>query len=36
MKGESAAGEAKTVPNAEVIEVNLPGLELARIVKVAK
>jgi 16S rRNA (guanine527-N7)-methyltransferase len=36
MKGESAAEEAKTVPNAEVIEINLPGLELARIVKVAK
>ena len=36
MKGESAAEEAKTVPNAEVIKVNLPGLELARIVKVAK
>lgn len=36
MKGESAAEEAKTVPGAEVIEVNLPGLELGRIVKVAK
>jgi len=36
MKGESAAEEAKTVPNAEVIEVNLPGLELGRIIKVAK
>ena len=36
MKGESAAEEAKTVPNAEVIEVSLPGLELGRIVKVAK
>ncbi len=36
MKGESAAKEAKTVPGAEVIEVNLPGLELGRIVKVAK
>ncbi len=36
MKGESATEEAKTVPGAEVIEVNLPGLELGRIVKVAK
>jgi 16S rRNA (guanine527-N7)-methyltransferase len=36
MKGESAAEEAKTVLGAEVIEVNLPGLELGRIVKVAK
>lgn len=36
MKGESAAEEAKAVPGAEVIEVNLPGLELGRIVKVAK
>ena len=36
MKGESAAEEAKTVPNAEVIEVSMPGLELGRIVKVAK
>jgi len=36
MKGESAAEEAKTVPGAEVIGVNLPGLELGRIVKVAK
>jgi 16S rRNA (guanine527-N7)-methyltransferase len=36
MKGESAAEEAKTVPGAQVIEVNLPGLELARIVKVDK
>lgn len=36
MKGESAAEEAKTVPNAELIEIKLPGLELGRIIKVDK
>jgi 16S rRNA (guanine527-N7)-methyltransferase len=36
MKGESATEEAKTVPNAKVIEVKLHGLEMARIIKVDK